>query len=124
MLPILGVRHGKKDTTLAYTLGAQTGKSNSMIAIFGKVRLVFRLVRSKPNIGQALRNLRIHAGLTLEEAGVIGEVSPTYLSRVETGKSDPSDVWVSTVLDALSNTIRSNRSRKDIDSATELGMSA
>lgn len=85
---------------------------------------MFCLVRRQPSIGQALRNLRIHAGLTLEEVGDTADVSPTYLSRVETGKSHPSDAWVSTVLDALSTAMRSSPAHGSKEQQVDLGVSA
>jgi len=51
--------------------------------------------------GRALRELRIAAGLTLEEVAHSAGVSTAYLSKVERDEKAPRARWVSRVLFAI-----------------------
>lgn len=53
--------------------------------------------------GRALRDLRIAAGLTLEEVAHSAGVSTAYLSKVERDEKAPRARWVSRVLFAIGN---------------------
>ncbi len=45
--------------------------------------------------------LRERAGLTAEQLAVKANVSPGYLSKVETGKCAPSNFWLSRVITVI-----------------------
>lgn len=53
------------------------------------------------NNGLIVRNLRVAAGLSQSEFSKLSGVSKSYISEVETGKNNPSDV----ILDKFSNTL-------------------
>ncbi|MGR6579307.1 helix-turn-helix domain-containing protein [Rhodococcus qingshengii] len=77
-------------------------------------------MKDTPSTGQALRHLRDISGLTLDQVAELAEVSPTYLSRVETGRCRPSLKWTAGVTRALSDGILGRSSRTD----SHLGASA
>lgn len=55
--------------------------------------------------GTVLRTLRDKAGLTAREVADRAKVSESYLSRVESGKANPSDAWLGFVASVLANAI-------------------
>lgn len=57
--------------------------------------------------GRSLRVLREMAGMTLDQVADEAGVSPTHLSRVETGKAIPTPKWVGTVAEVLAANLRS-----------------
>lgn len=57
--------------------------------------------------GRALRDLRVAAGLTLEEVAHSAGVSTAYLSKVERDEKAPRARWVSRVLFAIGNQLGS-----------------
>ncbi|APE10799.1 hypothetical protein BO226_17655 [Rhodococcus sp. 2G] len=69
--------------------------------------------------GQALRRLREIAGLTLDQVAELADVSPTYLSRVETGQCNPSIKWLGVVSKALAASIASKA-----DGGSDMGLTA
>jgi transcriptional regulator with XRE-family HTH domain len=71
--------------------------------------------------GQAIRRMRQLAGMTGEQLAELAEISPAYLSRVETGKSRPSNRWVATVLKQLSAAIAK---KAEEDAAEAMGIPA
>ncbi|WP_037176170.1 helix-turn-helix domain-containing protein [Rhodococcus sp. UNC363MFTsu5.1] len=73
-----------------------------------------------PSTGQSIRHFRSAAGLTIEQLAASAEVSPAYLSRVENGKSRPSDRWVAVVMTEISGAL----SRKAEKDAQSLGATA
>lgn len=52
-------------------------------------------------IGESMRTLRKHAGLTLEDLATAANTSVAYLSKVETGKFIPSRSYVASVTAAI-----------------------
>lgn len=71
--------------------------------------------------GQAIRRMRQLAGMTGEQLAELAEISPAYLSRVETGKSRPSNRWVATVLKQLGAAIAK---KAEEDAAEAMGIPA
>lgn len=51
--------------------------------------------------GEALRAIRNAAGMTLQQVSDKAGVSPSYLSRVETGQVTPTANWVELVAVAM-----------------------
>ncbi|MCW3493607.1 helix-turn-helix domain-containing protein [Microbacterium sp. SSM24] len=55
--------------------------------------------------GTVLRALRERTGLTAREVARRARVSESYLSRVESGKANPSDAWLGFVASVLSDAL-------------------
>lgn len=53
--------------------------------------------------GSVLKALRERAGLTAREAASRARISESYLSRVESGKANPTDAWFGAVAASLSD---------------------
>jgi transcriptional regulator with XRE-family HTH domain len=51
--------------------------------------------------GEAIRTMRVLAGLTLQQAADIGDTSATYLSKVERGQFVPTKAYVARVIGTL-----------------------
>lgn len=56
--------------------------------------------------GETLRNLRKYAGLTLEEVAERADTSIAYLSKVETGKFQPTRTYVAQVTAAIAASLK------------------
>jgi transcriptional regulator with XRE-family HTH domain len=52
--------------------------------------MVQELAALKKRIGSRIRERRDHAGLSQEDLAFQADLSPTYLSQIETGKRNPS----------------------------------
>lgn len=55
--------------------------------------------------GTVLRTLRARTGLSAREVARRAKVSESYLSRVESGKANPSDAWLGFVASVLSDAL-------------------
>ncbi|MGN8553879.1 UNVERIFIED_CONTAM: helix-turn-helix domain-containing protein [Microbacterium sp. SLM126] len=55
--------------------------------------------------GTVLRTLRERTGLSAREVARRAKVSESYLSRVESGKANPSDAWLGFVASVLSDAL-------------------
>lgn len=55
--------------------------------------------------GTSLRNLRRLAGLTLEDVAAQADTSVSYLSKVETGRYEPTRVYVAKVTAIIADTL-------------------
>jgi len=65
------------------------------------------VMKQKPKTpGEAVRVLRLEAGLTIEQVAQIAGVSPSQISRVETGAKTPSAAWLSVVVEAIASALR------------------
>ncbi|MFT0849069.1 helix-turn-helix transcriptional regulator [Actinomycetaceae bacterium L2_0104] len=63
---------------------------------------------TKISPGEALRALRIRAGLTIEQTAQMAGVSATYLSRVETGVKTATPYWVGAVTEVIAKALRAD----------------
>jgi transcriptional regulator with XRE-family HTH domain len=43
----------------------------------------------QPALGQAIRRLRKERGLSQEELGLLAEIHPTWISHIESGRTNP-----------------------------------
>lgn len=64
------------------------------------------LMRETDGTDVALRLLREAAGLTVRALAAEAGVSPSYLSRVETGDVEPTDKWVRIITSAIGRRAR------------------
>lgn len=55
--------------------------------------------------GPVLRTLREKTGLTAREVAERAHVSESYLSRVESGKTTPTDAWLGSVASILADAL-------------------
>lgn len=60
---------------------------------------------SSEGVGASLRTLRKLAGLTLDDVARLAETAPAYLSKVETGKFNPSLTYVAQVTAAIASAL-------------------
>lgn len=64
-------------------------------------------MQNKPKSpGEAVRVLRQEAGLTIEQVANLAGVSPSQISRVETGVKSPSAAWLGAVVEAIAQHLR------------------
>lgn len=56
--------------------------------------------------GEAVRVLRQEAGLTIEQVASTAGVSPSQISRVETGAKKPSSAWLGVVIEAIASAMK------------------
>lgn len=62
-------------------------------------------------IGAALQALRLAADLTLERASFLAGVSPSYLSRAESGEVQPTPKWVTHVMETIGEELAREKAR-------------
>lgn len=108
-LALLRIRRDAKSVTRAYKL-PKMGKTAYLL-----------LMNQTMTTGQVIRHMRRLADLTGEQLAEDAEISPTYLSRVENGRSRPSDRWVASVLSVLSAAI-ARKAAEDV--VASMGVSA
>lgn len=80
-------------STSSVNVHAPVGKSHSLFPIMSQTS------------GKVLRTLRERTGLTAREVARRAKVSESYLSRVESGKANPSDAWLGFVASVLSDAL-------------------
>lgn len=59
--------------------------------------------------GAALRALRLAAGLTIERTAHLAGISPSYLSRAESGDVQPKPKWVAHVAEVIGDQLAQDR---------------
>lgn len=59
--------------------------------------------------GESIRNLRNIAGLTLDDVAELVPTSTSYLSRVETGKVQPTHFWIGKVTAVIADVLVEKR---------------
>lgn len=78
----------------------------SVLRSLRKKGMMLVMTKKPQTPGEAVRVLRAEAGLTIEQVAAAAGVSPSQISRVETGAKKPSQAWLSVVIEAIAQHLK------------------